>query len=181
MNGTIEERQAIWGEFLQRWPLETLGQMTLAQYTQAGEKDSFVNWLETGTESLGSMWGGSSFKFGVYSRKDQTPKSDGGGLRYTQDYGWLSKYGDSPETAFQTVLAIIVQIAKAARAGDLATIEMADLGTVTKWKIAFLYQDPQKPCVLPIFKKESLQARTGERAAVRCRPSSWRNGRGRIC
>lgn len=158
MSSTIEERQETWNTFLQRWPLETLGQMTLEQYAQAGNKDSFVNWLETGTDLLGSMWGGSSFKFGVYSRKDQTIKPNGGGLCYTQDYAWLGKYGDSPETAFQKVLAIIVQIAEAARAGDLATIEAADLGTVTKWKIAFLYQDRNKPCVLPIYKKESLQA-----------------------
>lgn len=158
MSNTIEERQATWNKFLQRWPLETLGQMTLAQYAQAGDKHSFVNWLETGTDSLGSMWGGSSFKFGVYSRKDQTPKPDGSGLRYTQDYAWLGKYGDSPEAAFQKVLAIIVQVAKAARAGDLVAVEAADLGNVTKWKIAFLYQDPKNPCVLPIFKKESLQA-----------------------
>ncbi len=158
MNGTIEERQAVWDQFLQRWPLETLSKMTLDQYAQAGDNDSFVNWLETGTVSLGSIWGGSSFKFGVYSRKDQTPKSNGKGLRYTQDYAWLGKYGDSPETAFEKVRAIIIQVAKAARVGDLATVEVADLGTVTKWKIAFLYQDQQKPCVLPIFKMESLQA-----------------------
>jgi len=160
MNGTKEQRQATWTQFLQRWPIEALDQMTLAQYAQAGDKDSFVNWLETGTDSLGSMWGGSSFKFGVYSRKDQTPKSDGNGLRYTQDYAWLGKYGDSPEAAFQKVLAIIVQVAKAARKGDLVNVEAADLGIVTKWKIAFLYQDSKSPCVLPIFKKESLQAIT---------------------
>lgn len=158
MNDTIEERQATWKQFLQRWPLEALEQMTLAQYAQAGDKDSFVNWLESGTASVGSMWGGSSFKFGVYSRKDQTPKPDGGGLRYSQAYAWLGKYGDSPEAAFQKVLTNVVQVAKAARVGDLTAIEAVDLGTVIKWKIAFLYQDPENPCILPIFKKESLQA-----------------------
>ncbi len=158
MTATLDECYATWRRFLQRWPLETLDQMTLAQYAQAGNKDSFVNWLETGTESLGSMWGGSSFKFGVYSRKNQKAKQDGKGLRYTTDYAWLGKYGDNAEAAFQNVLAIIVQVARAARAGDMATVEKATLGTVTKWKLAFLYQNTEAPCVLPIYSKESLQA-----------------------
>jgi len=158
MSATLDECYATWRRFLQRWPLETLDQMTLPQYAQAGNKDSFVNWLETGTESLGSMWGGSSFKFGVYSRKDQKHKLDGKGLRYTTDYAWLGKYGDTAEDAFQNVLAIIVQVARAARAGDMATVEKATLGTVTKWKLAFLYQNTEAPCVLPIYSKESLQA-----------------------
>jgi 5-methylcytosine-specific restriction protein B len=80
MNDSIEERQTIWDRFLQRWPHEALGQMTLEQYTQSGGKDCFVYWLEVLTEKLGSMWGGSAFKFGIYSRKDQTVKPSEGGL-----------------------------------------------------------------------------------------------------
>jgi 5-methylcytosine-specific restriction enzyme B len=168
MKGTIEERRAIWNEFLQRWPLDKLDQMTLAEYAQAGDKDSFVNWLEGRTESLGSIWGGSAFKFGVYSRKDRTPKPDGVGVRYTQDYAWAAKYGDNPEAAFEAVRAIVVQVATAARASDLATIDAADLGTVTKWKIAFLYQNPKHPCVVPILTKENLQLIAGPDTPQNC-------------
>ncbi|GAA0756129.1 AAA family ATPase [Ideonella azotifigens] len=161
MTVSVSDRYAMWDQFLARWPLKSLGEMTLQQYTQAGDKDSFTNWLETGTEDLGSMWGGSSFKFGVYSRKNQSAKTDGEGLRYTQDYAWLNKYGETPEVAFREVRTAIVQVAEAASRGDLAAIDEVDLGTVTKWKIAFLYQDRAHPCVLPIFKRESLQSLVG--------------------
>ena len=68
----------LWDSFLARWPLQSLPAMTLEQYAQAGNKDSFVYWLESRTEDLGSIWGGSSFKFGVYSRKDRSEKAASG-------------------------------------------------------------------------------------------------------
>jgi len=168
MTTSIEERQATWAEFLKRWPIESLNQMTLPQYTQAGDKDCFTNWLETRTENLGSIWGGSAFKFGVFSRKDLSDKTDQRGLRYDAEYGWFGKYGETSAQAFTTVKNIISQVAHAARKGDLATIEAADLGTVTKWKIAFLFQDSTQPCVLPIFKKESLHAVASREKRVSC-------------
>lgn len=138
MTASVSDRNALWDAFLQRWPLEDLSQLTLPQYTAAGDKDCFTQWLESKTEGLGSIWGGSSFKFGVYSRKDQSEQVDGEGRRFSADYAWMGKYGDTAEAAFAKVHGIILGIAKAARAGDLAAVEAADLGTVTKWKIAFL-------------------------------------------
>ena len=132
--------------------------MSLEQYSKAGDNDTFTYWLESATEDLGSVWGGSSFKFGVYSRRDLTDKESGKGLRYDAQYGWYKKYGDTAQEAFARVRAIIVQVAQAARAGDLAAIQKADLGTAIKWKIAFLYQDFAQPQIVPIYKQESLQA-----------------------
>ena len=132
MNSSIEERQTIWDEFLKRWPLESMGKMTLEQYTQAGNKDCFVYWLEALTEKLGSMWGGSAFKFGIYSRKDQSPKPSEGGASYGDEYAWATKYGNSPQSAYATVLDEVMKVARAARQGDLASIDAANLGVVTK-------------------------------------------------
>lgn len=157
----ITKQLDLWNDFLQRWPLESLQQMTLPQYTQAGDKDCFVYWLESLTEPLGSIWGGSAFKFGVFSRKNLAVKEDAKGLRYDSQYGWQGRYGDTAAVAFEKVRSIVCAVAQAARGGDLAQVEQADLGTVTKWKIAFLYQDRQHPCVLPIYKQESLQALAG--------------------
>lgn len=161
MNTSTTDQLATWDAFLQRWPLESLPQMTLAQYAQSGDKDCFVYWLESLTESLGSIWGGSAFKFGVFSRKDLSDKEGTKGLRYDSQYGWLGKYGDSAAVAFEKVRGLLCSIAQAARSGNLAEVEQVDLGTVTKWKIAFLYQDRQHPCVLPIYKQESLQTLAG--------------------
>lgn len=55
----------------------------------------------------------------------------------------------------------MVKVATAARAGELHVVEQARLGPAIKWKIAFLYQDRDKPTIIPIFKLEILQAVTG--------------------
>ncbi len=162
MTRTVADRENQWTEFLNRWPLEKLAEMTLAQYTEAGNQDCFVYWLEARTEILGSIWGGSAFKFGVYSRKDTTPKtnlSDRLSDRsYGDEYAWYTKYGNSPQEAFASVKSVILTVANAARTGQLALIDEADLGQSFKWKIAFLYQDRTSPCVLPIYKTEFLRA-----------------------
>lgn len=158
MNKTPEQ---IWDDFLQRWPLESLPDLTLQQYSTAGGTDTLTYWLEVLTEDLGSMWGGSAFKFGIYSRKDKTAKESGGGSSYSTDYAWYSKYGDTPEAAFVEVKSIVLAVANAARLGDLASIDSADLGTVTKWKLAFLYQDRAKPCIVPMYLEDSLRRVSG--------------------
>ncbi len=149
----------LWDSFLQRWPLTSLPNMTLQEYSTAGDSDCFTyGWLEQRTEKLGSIWGGSAFKFGVYSRKDQSDKPGGAGRMYSTDYGWYAKYGDTADTAFARVREIICDVANAARAGDLESIQRADLGVVIKWKIAFLYQDRTKPTVLPVYSADHLAA-----------------------
>jgi 5-methylcytosine-specific restriction protein B len=160
---------ALWDEFLARWPLESLHSMSLADYTQAGSKDCFTYWLESRTEDLGSIWGGSAFKFGVYSRKDQTEKTASSIAKaFSTTHGWLTKYGASANEAFERVRAIVASVAQAARAGDLDAVEAADLGSTTKWKIAFLYQERQHPCVLPVFLLAALQAQPGTAPKSSC-------------
>jgi 5-methylcytosine-specific restriction protein B len=162
MNESIAKREAQWDAFLQRWPLEELASMTLSQYSQAGDQDCFVYWLEAKTENLGSIWGGSAFKFGVYSRRDKSEKPNAIDRQYNSDYAWYAKYGDSPEQSFERVRECIIQIAKAARAGQLELVENADMGQVVKWKLAFLYQDRANPSVLPIYSLQNLQSVAGE-------------------
>lgn len=154
---SAQTAELLWDEFLQRWPLESLDSLTLPQYSAAGSTDTLTYWLEVRTQDLGSIWGGSSFKFGIFSRKDKTPRESGGGSSYSDDYGWYSKYGTSPEEAFARVKEILREVAHAASVGDLAAIDRADLGTVTKWKLAFLYQDRNAPCIVPLFLEESLR------------------------
>ena len=66
----FQEQYTLWEEFLSVWPASRLATMTLDEYTQAGSKDSFTYWIESRLDELGSIWGGSAFKFGVFSRKD---------------------------------------------------------------------------------------------------------------
>jgi 5-methylcytosine-specific restriction protein B len=149
----------LWNKFLLRWPLEKLNQMTIQDYTQAGNPDCFTfGWLEKTTQSLGSIFGGSAFKFGVYSRHEQGNKENSSGRSYSTQYGWYSKYGTTPEDAFKRVRENIVDVANAARAGNLDDIEKADLGSAIKWKIAFLYQDRAAPTILPVYSADHLAA-----------------------
>ena len=155
--------EQIWDDFLQRWPLDSLKHMTLEEYTASGTNDSFIYWLEKRTESLCSIWDGSAFKFGVYSRADTTEKTGDNKRGYTSEYGWYKKYGDTPENAFKTVLAQIITAAQAARFGDLNVVNSVNLGETIRWKIAFLYQDRENPKVVPILKGEFLRALVGNK------------------
>lgn len=159
MHEPIEQREELWDRFLQRWPLEQLPNMTLPAYNQAGSDDSFCRWLEKHLESLGSIWGGSSLKFGIYSRAN-TEKDPSGqnGVTANGRYAWYSRYGQSEEVAFARVRDLIVATAQAAREGRLEAIEAIDLWPILKWKIAFLYQNRQQPTVLPIYLRKYLAA-----------------------
>lgn len=158
MTNSVTENEKLWDDFLNRWPIESLQNITLENYSKAGDPDCFsLGWLEKKTEALGSIYGGSAFKFGVYSRRNKADKKPSSGREYSSDYGWGTKYGATAEAAFENVRNIIVAIAIAARQGDLETIENADLGPAVKWKIAFLYQDRTEPSLLAVFSKEHLR------------------------
>ena len=157
MKKSAVERQIIWDEFLKVWPLERLHTMSIQEYSEASTNSSFCYWLESMTDEIGSIWGGSAFKFGVYARLDKSDAENGRGRCYTDEYGWMEKYGAKPEEAFDTVRSIIVQIAEAARQNDLSAVEKLDFGDAMKWKLAFLYQNPSQISVIPIFKPEYIK------------------------
>lgn len=159
MHEPIAQREALWDKFLQRWPLESLPALTLETSNQAGSDDSFCRWLEKHLESLGSIWGGSSLKFGIYSRANSDKDPSGqNGVTSSVRYAWYSRYGQTEDEAFSRVRELIVLAAQAARAGRLDDIEAIDLWPIVKWKIAFLYQDRQQPTVLPIYLRKYLAA-----------------------
>ena len=146
------ERFELWDRFSNQWPIERLQAMGLSDYTKLQSKDSFCYWIENITSPLGSIWGGSSFKFGVfeYNPNVSNTSESSAGIRRDNQYKWLKKYGSSADEAFEKVKGIIISIAKAASEGNLSIIDKADLGHATKWKIAFLYQQKSNikiPCV----------------------------------
>ena len=155
-----------WDEFLNVWPLARLTKMTLDDYTQTGSKDSFTYWIESRLDKLGSIWGGSSFKFGVFSRKDTEDKTSDAKLSYSDTHGWYSSLGASAEEAFSLVRGHVVHVASLAAQGDLDGIEKFEhLGEAYKWKIAFHYQNRQSPVIVDIFKKAPLAVFVGDTAA----------------
>ena len=153
----LQKQYAAWDEFLSVWPASRLATMTLNEYSLAGSKDSFTYWIESRLDELGSIWGGSSFKFGVFSRKDTEDKKSDAKLSYSDTHGWYSSLGTTAEVAFEQVRGFVVQVADWAAKGDLEAIESFEhLGEAFKWKIAFHYQNRHEPVIVDIFKRAPL-------------------------
>lgn len=154
---TNEERNKLWDEFLAAFPAENVREMQLAEYTNANKSDAFIYWLEKRLEALGSILGGSAFKFGIYRRQDLAENPPSGGRRFGVEYAWMDKYGATEQEAFKTVRARIVQVIDAIQEGDLERVDEVDFSPVVKWKIAFLYQpDRKNPLLFPIYKRDCL-------------------------
>jgi hypothetical protein len=165
----MSSERILWDEFRKTWPVERVRQMALHEYTCAGKKDTFTYWIEAKLDKLGSIWGGSSFKFGIYSRNDKGHKENIGGRIYSEKYGWMKKYGDTEAEAFENVRKQILDTIEAAQSGDIGRIHIVDLGTSYKYKIAFHYQSSlEKPVCLNIFSRKVLEA------ASKCAPGTPR-------
>lgn len=149
---TTAERIQRYNSFQERFPIEKLEEMTLEEYTNLDRSDSFCYWIESRTGSLGSFWGGSSFKFGIYRYRNRPSDT-----RVVSDdkYAWYKLLeSETAQDAFYRIREIIVAIAYAARNGNFEKIdEIKELGNSYKWKIAFLYSDYR---LIPIYKREYL-------------------------
>jgi 5-methylcytosine-specific restriction protein B len=97
----FQQQYALWDEFLSVWPASRLATMTLDEYRQAGSKDSFTYRIESRLDELGSIWGGSSFKFGVFSRKNLEARESAENRSYSDTRGWYSSLEATAEEAFQ--------------------------------------------------------------------------------
>ena len=138
--------------FLKEWPLSRIQNMTLEEYTNL-EKTSFCYWLEAITSHVGSIWGGSAYKFGIYKRRDTSTTITVDNRITDGEYAWFHKYGKTRDEAFQTVKQIIIKIINNSLENKFEEIDSIDLGDAYKWKIAFLYGDFN---LINIFKNESL-------------------------
>lgn len=133
------EKNELWDSFLQEWPLERLQSMSLEEYTNLNREDSFCFWLESKTTGLGSIWGGSSYKFGIYHRSKSAKVDSRSEYKTEGNYSWVLKFGESKEAAFSAVRKNIAAVARFALDNELEKIEGVDLGHTVKWKIAALY------------------------------------------
>ena len=158
----VGREMALWSHFLEVWPPDRVRDMSLEDYTNLNRSDAFVYWLEKRTEALGSIWGGSAFKFGIYRRAQTDPKEPGGGRIFGDRYAWMDKYGETEEEAFATVRTRLTDVINAARTGNLEAIDRIDFSPAVKWKVAFLYQSREDSRLLAIYKEGRLAARYKE-------------------
>ena len=151
--------EKIFKEFQERWSLEKVRNMTLEEYTGLGgaNRDHYTYWIESKLDKLGSIWGGSGFKFGIYKRNAKDIKENGQGFIYTKDYAWLKKYGETKDEAFAKVKSYIIKIIELSQQNQLDKIDKIDLGHSYKWKIAFHYQNIEDMKIVCIFSNNVLQ------------------------
>ena len=146
------DRNKLLNDFLKAWPLKKLSSMTLDHYTNLNG-DSFCSWLESKTSELGSIWGGSAYKFQIYKwREKPTPRN---GHLSDDQYAWNSKHGNTANEVFEKVRAAVCEIANYADKGNFTAIDGIDVfGEVCKWKIAFLYSHKR---LIPIYNRDMLE------------------------
>lgn len=151
----MNEKRQLHQEFLKVFPIDSLEDITLEQYTDLKKENSFCYWLEAKTSALGSIWGGSSYKFGIYQYNKQ-PNTHDSRINSDDKYAWYSKYNkNTAQEAFSVVKKTIMRIANFAQESNWENIDkIAELGHAYKWKIAFMYSNEQ---LIPIYKKEMLE------------------------
>jgi 5-methylcytosine-specific restriction protein B len=164
MSITTQDRLRILDEFLTRWPTNKLSTLTIEDYTDIKNKDTFSYWLEHRTKPLGSTVGGSAHKFGIYRRRSE-PKGVKPQIRHGDVYSWDINFGASEVEAFENIKQYILKVVKYIDDNDLDSIQQLPLADTLKWKVAFLYQDQTNPIVLNIFKKEMLREASGDTKA----------------
>jgi len=140
----------------------------MAKKNIGGDLDTFTYWLEAKLQDYGSIWGGSAFKFGIYSRNNNDDKQNKSGRTYTSEYAWYTKYGKTKDEAFERVRSLVVAVIEAVQNGELEAIDDIELGEVYKWKIAFHYQrDIHNPDIINIYDPSALRALSGLPKAAR--------------
>ena len=158
----MRKEMQLWSEFLDVWPPDRVRSMSLEEYTNPSRDDAFIYWLEARTYDLGSIWGGSAFKFGIFRRDNKDPKQPKGGRIWGDEYAWMRKYGETAEGAFATVRSRLTNVIDGVRAGNLEAVDLVDFSPAVKWKVAFLYQDRKDPKLLAIYSENRLRARHDE-------------------
>ena len=133
------EKDKIYEEFNNEFPLEKVRNLTLEEYTNTERSNSFCYWVEKKTEKLGSIWGGSAYKFGIFKIGGKIKGRNG--TLSDNEYAWYSKYGKDRQEAYENIHSNIIKIIEASQKGHFEEIDLIDLGDAYKWKIAFLYSN----------------------------------------
>ncbi len=138
--------------FLEKWHIDIVRNMSLEEYVDIENPDTFCQWVETKTKRLGSINGMPSIKFGIYKRND--PNNKPKNYKHDQEYSWIKGYGQDRFIAFKNIKSDIIRIIEYAQKGNFEKInEIKPLPDIYKWKVAFLYSNEK---LIPIFKREIL-------------------------
>lgn len=155
-NSAINKKE-LYKQFQETFPIKYLKDMPLEKYTNLKNVDgdeSFCYWVEIKTRDLGSIKGGTSYKFGIYKyMKGKRP--DDTIVQSDDTYAWYKWYNkETAQEAYTFVRDAVVRIAELASKGEFDEIEKINVfGDGFKWKIAFLYSNET---IIPIYNRDWL-------------------------
>ena len=154
-----DNEQALLDAFLRAWPLDKVKRMTLDEYTKFGSRNSFTYLLEFGGTPL-SLGGGRAYKFGIYAHNPEHADEELTNPSHKRDatYSWKASNGNTAQEAFLKARQVIVEIIEAVRRGELVHMDKAVVGGTVARKIAYLYQDSNRPTIIGYFRDELLKA-----------------------
>jgi hypothetical protein len=122
--------------FLTAWPEEKVKSMSIYDYADLKNHNSFCYWLEYGSKNLGEIGDNPLTKFELWIPKNE--KEFKWNL-YDGEFAWNPKKGDDAKRAFAHIKNDILKIIKAAKALDLSSLDEIKFHSIVKWKIDFLY------------------------------------------
>jgi hypothetical protein len=140
--------QDMMDKFLKEWPLSRVRTMPLSDYTRVNRDDdsfrgSFCYALEQETPI--GIGGGNAMKFGIYEFR--RPSRMANALQDDR-YAWNAELGKTAEEAYSVLRSRIIAVIEATQVGEYAKLDAISLPSVLKWKLAFLYQNPEKPGIV---------------------------------
>ncbi len=151
------EKDILLKTFLNRWSLKKVKKMTISEYSQLNNNDTFCYWVEYKTQKLANISGSAnSFKFEIFERKDKSKIYKTDDYKKDELYSWRKRAGSTREEAFTKTKLNIIRIIKSSLAGNFGEIDSKEitLSPIFKWKIAFLYSDKR---LLAISDKKSVK------------------------
>ncbi len=151
-----KEFDKILAAFLTAWPYSRVQNMTVEEYADLRNHDSFCYWLEYGSVALGSIGAIPLNKFELWKPKDDKDFKD---ARFTTDgrFVWNTKKGKLLNEAFAEIRRLVLEIITQTQNENWAAIDTIPFHSIGKWKIAFLYSNKR---LLPIYSKRALLAIT---------------------
>ncbi|MEC8067150.1 MAG: HNH endonuclease [Pseudomonadota bacterium] len=152
-------------DFQLKWNREVIERMTIEQYTslvEDGSNDHFTRQLEHNLDVWGTIWGGSSYKFGIYKCKEKPKRINQNNYFYDGEYAWNIKNDkngsiNDRDSAFEQVKSNLLKIYDSAKVKDLPSIESINMGDAFKWKLAFHFQGLDQIAIIPVYKKDILK------------------------
>jgi|GEM_PF-1434815 len=140
-------------EFHQSWNLERIKNMSIDEYADLSNPDSFCYWLEYRTKELGAIGGIALHKFEIWKTKSNKVLRNH--FKYENGYYFNSLKGESLNEVFKLIKKQIIEIVINAEKLNWEALEQIKFNSIAKWKIAFLFSNNK---ILPIYSKRALIA-----------------------